>query len=112
MKLPAGMEQRYIVEPWRFALFPNYPNPFNPETWIPFELDEDSDVDVYIYDSRGLLIRQLELGYREVGSYASRDTAAYWDGRNSVGERTASGVYFYEVRTPSKSAVRRMVVVK
>ena len=94
------------------ALLPNYPNPFNPETWLPFMLSEASEVTLRIYDTDGQAIRTLQLGAREAGSYASRYDAAYWDGRNQVGEPVASGVYFYELRAGAYRELRRMVILK
>ena len=96
----------------RTALLPNYPNPFNPETWIPFELSEDADVVVTIYDLEGALIRTLRLGEKPVGRYHGRDRAAYWDGANEQGEAVASGVYVYELRAGDYREMRRMVIRK
>ncbi|MBM3216847.1 tandem-95 repeat protein, partial [Candidatus Poribacteria bacterium] len=101
-----------VVASRRTALLPNFPNPFNPETWIPFELKEGSAVTVTIHDTTGALVRKLDLGYREPGYYTSRSEAAYWDGRNELGERVASGVYFYELRAGSYQQTRRMVIDK
>jgi hypothetical protein len=83
-----------IGEPAQNQLLQNYPNPFNPETWIPYQLSEDSPVSVSIYDTTGKLIRTLSLGFQSAGFYNSRERAAYWDGRNELGERVASGIYF------------------
>ena len=94
------------------ALLHNYPNPFNPETWIPYQLSSDSPVSVSIYDKTGVLVRTLSLGMQSAGFYNSRSRAAYWDGRNDAGERVASGLYFYQLRTPSFHQTRRLVVVK
>ena len=94
------------------ALLPNYPNPFNPETWIPYELAKDAEVTVTIYDVRGGVIRQLLLGYQRAGVYMSRGRAAYWDGRNQIGEPVASGVYFYTLAVEDFSATRRMLILK
>jgi hypothetical protein len=91
---------------------PNYPNPFNPETWIPFELSEASEVAIRVYDSRGMLVRRIDVGYREEGYYTRRADAAHWDGRNEFGERVASGMYVYEVRAGSYRGLRRMVILK
>ena len=91
---------------------PNYPNPFNPETWIPFELAEAADVTVRIYGLDGGLVRKLELGARGAGEYVGRESAAYWDGRNADGEAAASGVYVYELTAGDYHALRRMVVMK
>ena len=98
--------------PRETALLPNYPNPFNPETWIPYRLATDSEVHISIYDSRGVLVRQLNLGRQLAGHYTDRGRAAYWDGRNEFAETVASGVYFYQLRTAGYSHMRRMVVVK
>ena len=101
-----------IGTPKRSHLLQNYPNPFNPETWIPYQLSEDSLVSVSIYDTAGQLIRTLSLGYQSAGFYNSRNRAAYWDGRNTLGEPVASGVYFYQLVTPSFQQTRRMLILK
>ena len=88
----------------------NYPNPCNPETWIPYELAEAGSVTISIYSSSGQLIRTLDLGYKELGSYAGRDTAAHWDGENESGERVSSGLYFYVIRSGDFTATRKMIV--
>ncbi len=98
--------------PGKNALRPNYPNPFNPETWVPFELAEDADVRVEIYNVTGRLVRTLELGYRPAGYHLDRSRAAHWDGRNKSGENVASGVYFYKLTAGDFSAMRRMVILK
>jgi hypothetical protein len=90
----------------------NFPNPFNPETWIPYALGSDSEVVIEIYDVRGNLVRRLDLGYREAGFYMDRSSAAYWDGRNEQGERVATGVYIYTISAGEFRATRRMVLVK
>ena len=94
------------------VLFANYPNPFNPETWIPYRLANSSSVQITIYDGCGALIRHLELGYQVPGDYTSRSRAAYWDGRNALGERVASGIYFYQLQTDEVSPLRKMVIQK
>ncbi len=101
-----------IGTPKRSRLLQNYPNPFNPETWIPYQLSEDSLVSVSIYDTTGKLIRTLSLGFQSAGFYNSRGRAAYWDGRNALGEPVASGVYFYQLTTPSFQQTRRMLILK
>ena len=101
-----------IGQPTQNLLLQNYPNPFNPETWIPYQLSEDSAVSISIYDTTGQLVRTLELGFQSAGFYNSRGHAAYWDGRNALGERVASGVYFYQLTTPSFQQTRRLVIVK
>ena len=94
------------------ALLPNYPNPFNPETWIPYQLSEAGPVSLSIYDTTGALIRSLSLGIQPAGFYNSRERAAHWDGRNDAGEHVASGIYFYQLRTPAFQQTRRLVIVK
>ena len=101
-----------IGKPSQNLLLQNYPNPFNPETWIPYQLSEDSSVSVSIYDTTGKLIRTLSLGFQPTGFYNSRERAAYWDGRNALGERVASGIYFYQLTTPAFQQTRRLVIVK
>ena len=93
-------------------LIANYPNPFNPETWIPYHLASNTDVRVNIYDAQGVLVRALTLGHQPTGYYTSRSRAAYWDGRNALGERVASGVYFYQLQTDAISPMRKMVILK
>ena len=101
-----------IGKPQQNQLLQNYPNPFNPETWIPYQLSQDSPVSVSIHDTTGKLIRTLSLGIQSAGYYNSRERAAYWDGRNALGEPIASGVYFYTLITGDFSATRRMLILK
>ena len=101
-----------VGTPRQTLLMQNYPNPFNPETWIPYRLSEAAPVTLSIYDATGERIRTLTLGIRAAGFYQSRSRAAYWDGRNDLGERVSSGVYFYQLSTPSEHQVKRMVIVK
>ena len=101
-----------IGRPTQNLLLQNYPNPFNPETWIPYQLSEDTPVSISIYDTTGRLVRTLSLGFQSAGFYNSRSRAAYWDGRNAVGERVASGIYFYQLTTPAFQQTRRLVIVK
>ena len=98
--------------PQETTLLPNYPNPFNPETWIPYRLSHASDVDITIYDTRGMVVRRLDLGHQMAGYYTDRTKAAYWNGRNEHGESVASGIYFYQLRTGDYTALRRMVILK
>ena len=91
---------------------PNYPNPFNPETWIPYQLSRDAEVALTIYDASGFMARRLDLGHRLAGYYADRGRAAYWDGRNNFVEGVASGVYFYHLTTGDFSATRKMLILK
>ena len=101
-----------MLSPDETRLFANYPSPFNPETWIPYQLASDSDVQILIYDIRGVLVRHLKLGHQEAGYYTEKTSAAYWDGRNIVGERVASGIYFYQLQTEDASPLRKTVVLK
>ena len=98
--------------PKETILLPNYPNPFNPETWIPYRLAEDANVMLTIYDSNGRLVRSFDVGHRTAGLYERRDKAIYWDGKNETGEQVASGVYFYHLTTGQYSATKRMVILK
>ena len=98
--------------PKETALLRNYPNPFNPETWIPYQLAESAEVALTIYDMNGRLIRRLAVGHRAAGMYRSRSRAAYWDGRNQLGESVASGLYFYTLTAGEFSATRRMLILK
>ena len=98
--------------PEETALLHNYPNPFNPETWIPYQLAESAEVTLTIYDMNGQLIRRLAVGHQAAGMYQSRSRAVYWDGRNQLGESVASGLYFYMLTAGEFSATRRMVILK
>ncbi len=94
-------------------LLANYPNPFNPETWIPYELARDTDVRIMIYNAQGVVIRTLQLGQQSAGYYTGRARAAYWDGRNMLGEHVASGIYFYQLQTGDDfSATKKMLIRK
>ena len=98
--------------PQETTLLANYPNPFNPETWIPYQLAKPADVNVSIYTTDGALVRTLALGHQATGVYQSRGRAAYWDGRNTLGEPVASGVYFYTLTAGEFTATRRMLILK
>ncbi len=98
--------------PKETALLPNYPNPFNPETWIPYQLAQPAEVTLTIYAVDGKLVRRLDLGHQPIGIYHSKSRAAYWDGRNTVGEPVASGVYFYTLKAGEFTATRKMLIVK
>ena len=100
------------VQPQDTLLAQNFPNPFNPETWIPYQLSKATEVKINIYDVSGRLVRSLDLGWQPTGSYMTPSSAAYWDGRNAVGERVASGIYFYTLQTSNFTATRRMVILK
>ena len=98
--------------PKQTILLQNYPNPFNPETWIPYHLIEAGNVTVLIYDALGSRIRTLPLGFQAAGFYQSRSRAAYWDGRNDMGERAPSGIYSYHLSAGDYAATRRMAIIK
>ena len=98
--------------PHETALLANYPNPFNPETWIPYQLAEPAEVSVYIYAADGKLVRTLALGHLGAGVYQSKSRAAHWDGRNALGESVASGVYFYTLTAGNFSATKKMLIRK
>ncbi len=98
--------------PEETALLHNYPNPFNPETWIPYQLAESAEVTLTIYDMNGQLVRRLAVGHQAAGMYRSRTRAAYWDGRNHLGEAVASGLYFYTLTAGEFTATRRMLILK
>ena len=93
-------------------LLQNYPNPFNPETWIPYQLSQDSEVKIWIYDVEGQLVRSMEVGFQEAGIYSSREKAIYWDGKNQDGEPVSSGVYFYILEMGTESQTKQMVILK
>jgi len=101
-----------MIVPAQTKLSQNYPNPFNPETWIPFQLAKDSEVNIRIYNVTGQLIKTIELGYRQAGMYIEKSNAAHWNGRNNLGEKAASGVYFYELQTETFRTIRKMFLLK
>ena len=101
-----------VGQPSETRLHANYPNPFNPETWIPYQLATDSEVTIRIYDTSGRVVRTLVSGHQIAGYYLSRGEAAYWDGRNALGESVASGVYIYELVTPTFTQTKRLVIRK
>ena len=94
------------------ALLPNYPNPFNPETWIPYHLATDANVTLTIYNMQGVIVQQLMLGHQPAGVYESRGRAAYWNGRNALGEKVSSGVYFYTLTVGDFTATRKLLIAK
>ena len=100
------------LHPRRTGVFPNYPNPFNPETWIPFQLHKAAHVRITIYDVLGHEVRGFDLGYLSAGYYKTRERAVYWDGRNEVNERVASGTYFYRLEAGDFVGTHRMVILK
>jgi hypothetical protein len=96
----------------RSALLQNFPNPFNPETWMPYVLATESPVTIGIYNVQGQLVRQLDFGVQESGGYVSRESAGYWDGKDQAGEAVSSGIYFYQLKAGTFEATRRMVILK
>ena len=98
--------------PTETALLPNYPNPFNPETWIPYQLAAPANVVLRIYSANGSLVRTLALGHQSAGIYQDRSRAVYWDGKNELGEPVASGVYFYTLTAGNFTATRKMLIQK
>lgn len=97
---------------YSFMLEQNFPNPFNPDTWLPYTLAHDTHVIIYVYDAAGHLVRTLNLGHKQPGYYTSKDRAAYWDGRNEAGEPLASGVYFYTLQAGSYRATRKLSIMR
>ena len=107
------LEQLLAVStPTQTMLLPNYPNPFNPETWMPYQLSEAAVVRITLYDVRGSVVRSLDFGHQAAGYYCSRSEAAYWDGKNTLGEQVASGVYFYTLTTGDFTTTRKMLIQK
>ena len=100
------------LTPKETTLLANYPNPFNPETWIPYELAKDANVTLHIYAMNGTLVRRLTLGHQPAGMYQSHSRAAYWDGRNAFGEPVASGLYFYTLTAGDFFSTRKMLMRK
>ena len=108
-----GLAAPTLVTAPKFSkLLQNYSNPFNPDTWIPYQLSEDTDVTIKIYNVTGQLVRTLNLGHRSAGYYFGKEKAAYWDGRDSLRQSAASGVYFYTLQAGEFKATRKMVIVK
>ena len=101
-----------MLMPKNTALLPNYPNPFNPETWIPYQLAEPADVTVTLYAANGTVVRTLEVGHQPAGIYQSRSRAVYWDGKNTHGEAVASGLYFYTLTAGDFTATQKMLIRK
>ncbi len=93
-------------------MLPNYPNPFNPETWLPFELKDDANVSLKIYNLKGELVRYLPLGFLPAGTYHNRSKAMHWDGRNHSGERVASGIYFCQFTAGNFQSTHKLVITK
>ena len=93
-------------------LYQNYPNPFNPETWIPYQLAEDSNITLTIYNTTGQIVRIIQVGHKPAAVYDSKDKAIYWDGRGETGEKVSSGIYYYLLTTSTFSATRKMLILK
>ena len=106
------MQLEYNPVPNLTRLLQNYPNPFNPETWIPFQLNQDAEVSVSIYNVSGRLVRTFPIGFRSAGIYLSQDKAIYWNGRTDNGETVSSGIYFYQLNAGDYSSTSRMVILK
>jgi len=102
----------FLGPPVKFQVFQNFPNPFNPETWIPFQLPESADVTVKIYNVFGQVVRTIDVGQKGIGRYLSKDEAIPWDGRNQNGDLVPSGVYFYQFRAGKFIAMKKMLLVK
>ena len=101
-----------VLIPTETALLPNYPNPFNPETWISYQLKHPADVTLAIYDLNGGTVRTLALGHQPAGLYENRSRAAFWDGRNDAGESVGSGVYWCTLNAGEYRDSRKMVIQK
>lgn len=118
ISLPTGKYELPILVkpkidiPDKTSLLASYPNPCNPETWIPYELSNNAKVKIMIYSSSGNLVRSLDLGYKPAGRYIERSKAAYWDGRNESGEKVSSGIYFYTLVTPEFSQIRKLLIIR
>jgi len=100
------------ARPTTFALLQNYPNPFNPDTWIPFQLANDTNVAIHIYNLKGQIVRTLHLGNMPAGFYHTKDKAAYWDGRDDYNQKVSSGVYFYNLTAGTFKATKKLIIIK
>ena len=116
VRFVANLLHRWLIDtgtiPNETRLYPNFPNPFNPETWIPYQLAEAAKVHISIYDAKGQSVRELPIGFRTAGIYTSRSEAVYWNGRNDIGELVTSGIYFYTLRAGDFSDTRKMLILK
>ena len=109
---PFGLKVTTLAHLKRTALYQNFPNPFNPETWLPYQLATEAPVRFRIYNIHGQLTRELDLGTQAAGDYLTREAAAYWDGRDQVGEAVSSGMYFFTLEAGGFQATRRMLILK
>ena len=109
---PAGLPAAPQTTMLSTVLYPNYPNPFNPDTWIPYQLREDLDVAIRIYNAAGQHVRMLNLGHKPAGFYTEKAKAAYWDGKNEAGEQVSSGIYFYTIQAGDFTATKKMVIAQ
>ena len=109
---PTSVKNNTPQLPEETALLPNFPNPFNPETWVPYQLSKSADVTLTIYNMRGVVVRELKLGHQSAGVYTRRSRAIHWDGRNMFGEKVAAGVYFYTLTAGDFTATRKMLIAK
>ncbi len=116
LRFVANLLRRWLTDnrtvPKETKLYPNFPNPFNPETWIPYQLAEAAEVHISIYDVKGQPVRGLPIGFREAGSYTSQSEAVYWNGRNDIGQLVTSGIYFYTLSAGDFSETRKMLILK
>ena len=115
MEMDSGQRELPISQrplPKVTQVLQNHLNPFNPETWIPYQLNQASEVSLSIYGSEGQLVRQIDLGLKPAGNYQTTERAVYWDGRNGDGDQVASGAYFYRIQAGDYHQVRKMVIVK
>jgi hypothetical protein len=116
VRFVANLLHRWLIDtrtiPNETRLYPNFPNPFNPETWIPYQLAEAAEVHISIYDVQGQRVRELPIGFRAAGIYTDRSEAVYWNGRNDIGELITSGVYFYTLHAGDFSDTRKMLILK
>ena len=112
--MPLNILKAILLErlPSQTKLLANYPNPFNPETWIPFQISEESVVNIHIYTAAGEWVRTVDLGLKTVGIYANPSRAAYWNGKNAMGETVASGIYYYAIDTGTFHQAKRMIILK
>jgi len=106
-----SLNTKYFI-PEKSVLLQNYPNPFNPETWIPYQLKEDNNVVIRVYSSSGSLVRTMNLGYKPAGFYDGKERSAHWDGKNELGEKVSSGIYFYNIEAGDFTSTRKMILMK